>query len=318
MFRAIREIWTGSDPVEFESTFSLDKSVERLQQATRRSAMFATQETAVGKVTQSRVSLARTIPMMQNSFKPIFTGSFERKGGKVMLRGRFTLHWFVKLFLVFWIGIATFIGVVGTLAAMRDSKAAAVPFFTLIMVLFAFGLLRFGAWLSRNDPAWLSAVIRNALDATAATQVTHTATPGTQHSLQKQGRSNLILVASAVMLLVGAMSLVSAVTGIQSYQGNAEGSVVTHFHDVRERYMVASFAVLALVLSFGIFRRSMLAWRLGFVMLAGGWVLQMWSLLSRGDLGKATIPAIVFGAVGAIITVFWGRWWYAQRVHFRD
>src|SRR5215469_11530144 len=97
--------WKGSDPVEFESTYGMAESVERLKAATRRWGYFSvTQEVASGRVTESRVSLQRVIPMVGNSFKPFFVGGFQWRGGKVVLRGRFTLHWSVRVFMGFWLG----------------------------------------------------------------------------------------------------------------------------------------------------------------------------------------------------------------------
>jgi len=40
-------------------------------------------------------------------------------------------------------------------------------------------------------------------------------------------------------------------------------------------------------------------------------------LLTRDDLGNAYMPGILFGVVSVIVVGLWGRWWYAQRVHFR-
>jgi hypothetical protein len=105
MIRWITNWWRGSPPVEFASSFGLSESVERLKAATRRSvfSVLARQE-AVGTVTESRVSLQRVIPMMGNSFKPFYRGRFIEVDGNVILTGRFTMHWLVKVFMTFWFG----------------------------------------------------------------------------------------------------------------------------------------------------------------------------------------------------------------------
>lgn len=317
MFGGIRELWSGSAPVEFESDYSLDKSVERLRAATRRSALFVTSEVAAGTVSESRVSLCRVIPMFQNSFKPFFVGRFERRGGKVVLRGRFVMQGFVRAFFVFWMGMTSLMCVVGTVAALRDSKALPFPMTTAAMLLFGLGLLRLGGWLSRNDPAWLSVAIRTALAAPDRAQPSGT-TPSSVVAPLQAGRPNLILVASAVTLLWGVLGLVSAVTGIQSYQGAGSHAVISHYPDMRERYAAGAFAVLALLLSFGIYRQRLFAWRLGFVFLVGAYALSVLGLLSRDDLGNARIPSLIFCALGVGIMALWARWWYAQRRYFRD
>jgi hypothetical protein len=56
---------------------------------------------AVGTVKSSCVSLQRVIPMVGNSFEPFFRGRFVEKTGKVILVGRFTMHWLVKAFMLF-------------------------------------------------------------------------------------------------------------------------------------------------------------------------------------------------------------------------
>jgi len=50
------------------------------------------------------VSLERAIPFVGNSFKPLFVGKFHRVDGIIMLSGRFTMPWWVKVFMTFWFG----------------------------------------------------------------------------------------------------------------------------------------------------------------------------------------------------------------------
>lgn len=318
MFRWIKEIWTGSDPVEFESSFGLIESVERLKAATRRWGLFTvSQEVASGIVSEHRVSLQRVIPMVGNSFKLFFVGRFELSGDKVVLRGRFTLHWFVKLFMAVWLGFCGLFAVLGIFAALRSPQATPMPFAGLGMLVAGLGIVRLGGWFSRNDPMWLSTVIRNTLSTQAEMASTGQVTDMSRQP-QKGWPPTVILVVSAVLLLGGFMSFVSAVTGIQSYQGHSGGAFVRHYADMRLRYVVAVYGALMLALSLGIYRRRMFAWRMGFVVLIGGGILQTLGLLTSNDLGNARVPAIVFSVFAAVILIIWGRWWYAQRVHFHD
>jgi hypothetical protein len=105
MIRWISDVWRGSAAVEFASSYGLSESVERLKAATRRSVFSGlSKQEAVGAVKESRVSLQRVIPMVGNSFKPFYRGGFIERNGKVILVGRFTMHWVVKVFLAVWFG----------------------------------------------------------------------------------------------------------------------------------------------------------------------------------------------------------------------
>jgi hypothetical protein len=318
MLRWLKEIWTGSDPVEFESRFGLTESVERMKAATRRWTLFAVaQEVASGRVTESRVSLQRVIPMVGNSFKPFFVGRFLLRGGKVVLRGRFTLYWLVKIFMVFWLGFCLLFTAMAVVAAIRSPQAAPIPFAGFAMFLAGLGMMRLGGWFSRNDPAWLSTVIRNALGDQSEVAPISSA-KGMPSQQQNRWPPRFILAVSGVLLLLALMGLASAITGVQSYQGYPGGAVVTHYADMRMRYAVAAYAALMLGLSLGIYRQRVFAWRMGFVALVGGTAFQAFGLLTRGDLGAARTPAIVFWVFGAVITIVWCRWWYAQRVYFHE
>src|SRR5437016_13971963 len=95
----------GSYRAEFESDFDLCESIQRLSAATSRSVFSAwTHQAAVGKVSESRVSLQRVIPFFGNAGKPFFVGEFVVRNGRTILSGRFTLHWSAKVFMSGWFG----------------------------------------------------------------------------------------------------------------------------------------------------------------------------------------------------------------------
>jgi hypothetical protein len=313
-----KEIWTGSDPVEFESAYGMAESVERLKAATCRWALFSvTKEVASGRVTESRVSLQRVIPMVGNSFKPFFVGRFQWRGGKVVLRGRFTLHWFVKALMGFWLGFCVLFTALAVVAAMRSPQAAVMFVAGVAMLAFGVGLIRLGGWFSRKDPVWLSAVIRDAL-AAPTTAFPADQAHGAPAETQTRWPPKVILAVSAVLFLSGLMSLISAIAGVQAYRGHPGGAIVTHYADTWLRYAVGANGVVMLALAMGIYRQHIMAWRMGFVVLIGGGCLQTLAFLTRDDLGNARILAIVFGVLCAVVIAVWGRWWYAQRVHFHD
>lgn len=317
MLQAIRRFWAGSGPVEFESAYGLDESVRRLRDATRRVALFSPTEVAAGTVRETRVSLQRVIPMVGNSFKPFFVGKFERRGDKVVLVGRFTIHIFVKVLMAVWIGVVACITLVGGVAATQSHQAMPMPFVGLGMLLFAVLLICFGAWLSRNDPAWLSEVISRALS--SPTVISDAIAPSFARNDARPKRwARFTTKAAAVLTLLGVMTIMSAITGVQSYRAGPAGSVVTHYHDMTSRYLSGLFGMALLGLAYGIYRRRVLAWRLVFVIIGGAWVSQLAVFFMDGMPPVPTLVLALFGAVSLLVMIVWGRWWYAQRLHFSE
>ena len=158
MIRKIRDLLFA--PAEFESSFGLSESVERLNAATRRSVSSATtRQEAVGTVKESQVSLYCFTPMVGNSFKPFFRGRFVERNGKVILAGRFTMHPYAKTFMTFWFGFAGWLTLLGFLHPRATSK----PWDGVGMIVFAIVLVMAGRWFARDDEAWLSEVTCGAL-----------------------------------------------------------------------------------------------------------------------------------------------------------
>jgi hypothetical protein len=59
MFRWIRDLWVGSEPVEFISAYGLAESVMRLKVATKRWSFFhVSEQAAVGRVSETRLRFA--------------------------------------------------------------------------------------------------------------------------------------------------------------------------------------------------------------------------------------------------------------------
>ncbi len=165
MIRWLANVLYGSVSVEFLSSFSMHESVERLKAATVRSALFSvSKESAVGTVNEKKVSLQRVIPMFRNSFKPFFIGHFVFKNGRVFLVGRFTMLWFVKVFVTFWLGFCVFWTAAATVAV--TTQKALYWWFPLAgfgMFCAGVALVRGCQWLARNDIAWLSLLISGTL-----------------------------------------------------------------------------------------------------------------------------------------------------------
>ena len=159
-----------ADSVCFASRFSRAESVRRLSAASESSFLAAmTKQCAFGTVSTERVRLQRWIPFVGNSWKPIFFGRFEEVDGGTVLVGRFTMSPGVKVFMSIWFGFIGATVVLGILVALGSSLTEWV-FLACSVALFSLGAagVRLGKWLARNDAAWLTAVIEQALESRAA------------------------------------------------------------------------------------------------------------------------------------------------------
>jgi hypothetical protein len=125
------DILYGSRPAEFVSRYSLQESVEKLRAVTARSVFSSlTRQSAVGTVAEHKVRLQRVIPMVRNSFKPFFFGHFEVRNGQTILVGHFTMHWFVKGFMSFWLGFCllwTAMAVFGLVSRLKSNGGSLLP-----------------------------------------------------------------------------------------------------------------------------------------------------------------------------------------------
>ncbi len=155
--------------VEFESAFGLAESVARLKDATRGSVFSnLAHETIVGRVSERRVRLQRTVPTMHNGFKPYFTGRFIERDGRIFLVGRFHRHWLVRVFMTLWFTVSAWIAV--TSAALQWGSThrhwGAVAGGGLMLVA-GLALVGTGAWLSRMDRARIAGAIESTLSGPA-------------------------------------------------------------------------------------------------------------------------------------------------------
>ena len=149
----------------FATELSIEQAVSRLREVTARSALHSLlREKAAGKVTEHRVSLQRAIPFVRNSFKPFFVGRFYAAQGKAELRGVFTMNWFVKVFMSFWFGFCVLWTLLSFVAvAEKPTELWFFPLAGLGMLVAGTALVQVGKWCSRNDRAYLSRVITEAL-----------------------------------------------------------------------------------------------------------------------------------------------------------
>lgn len=319
MIRWLTAVWRGSDPVQFESSFGLTESIERLRAATRRS-MFAAlaQQEAVGTVEASRVSLQRVIPMVRNSFKPFFRGRFLMENDRVILTGRFTLHGVVKVFMAFWFGVTACFTVLTTLMPfVGPGKAWQGPLFGLAMMATGIAVVALCRWFARNDAAWLSNVIDRALHDSPPVQSTQPTNAASNAYLPTRPPV-AVTIASGLLVLSGLGCWSSFIANIQSVHSGVRGLVMTDYSGSLSRYFVLGYGAVAFVVAYGVYRRQMLAWRAGLVFLVVGWLYTVFEFLTMDGLSKNGVMMIFFSVASLVVTIIWCRWWYAQRVHFHD
>lgn len=288
---------------EFESAFPLAESVDRLKAATRRwtfSRSALAHESAVGRVSTQRVALQRVIPMFSNSFNPFFIGQFVERDERVFLVGQFRMLWFVRIFFTFWLAAAAVatlsMAVLSNTSPLRRSHDL---MFGAIMLAAALALFGFGRWLSRNDPAWLSQVIQNALSAEKS-----------DSPAIRRGRFERTQI-------IGAVCLVVALLCWTPFVDHGKVIHVAGPYPALMRAMTAINGAILLFIGYGAFRKQLFAWRLGLAFIALMWLESVLPL--RWDQNFSSTPLvirIVFIIGLLIVTFMWGWWLYAQREYW--
>lgn len=109
MIKKLDTFLFGNIPFSCESKFSLEDSVTRLKENTKRSVFSSFfKQKACGKVSAKKIRLQRVIPFFGNSFKPILIGRFKEENGRVYIEGKFTTFLFSKIFMTIWFSFAIF------------------------------------------------------------------------------------------------------------------------------------------------------------------------------------------------------------------
>ena len=166
VIRWLANLLYGSVPAEFPSAFTMQESVDRLKGSIEYYPGFliAIKEAATGTVSENKVSLSRERPMFRNSFKPFFVGRFEFREGRVVLVGRFTMHFFVKAFMTFWLGFCLYWTAMAAFTiAQREPSYSWVSLGGIGLLGIGVAFVRVAQFLSSDDVTWLSALIARAL-----------------------------------------------------------------------------------------------------------------------------------------------------------
>ncbi len=156
-----------------ESEFSLEDSVIRLKENTKRSVFSSLfKQKAAGKVCASKVSLQRVIPFFGNSFKPILVGKFKEEKGIVYFNGKFTTFLLSKIFMAVWFSFALFWTALAIIqvAETFSNQTDRLPFEAFLFPVFGVAFIGIGVlfiklcWrLSAKDMDYLKKVVIEAL-----------------------------------------------------------------------------------------------------------------------------------------------------------
>ena len=269
MFKWIKTVWRGTEPVEFASSFGIDESVSRLCAVTRRNtflSQFDMNECVAGNVRTDRVALQRITPLFHNSFRLKFIGKFESNYGKAILRGRFVMSLFTRIFMAFWFGMLFLIGVFGCLAlAASPGTSWILPLSCAGMIGLGLAVVRAGLWLSRDDPETLAQVIGKALQVNSYT-TGKTSTP--IKSTPTSRRPFVTRMAATLFALGGVFFIISAISGFQIVQSGAAYFTLAHDTSLVQREIIGLIGLAFAGIAYGFYRRNSITWRLGIGLVA--------------------------------------------------
>jgi hypothetical protein len=155
----------GSEPLEIVFDVPMDIAMERLSSRVNRTYFSQLRsQRMVGYVEADEVAIQRVIPMVQNSFKPVFHGAFEAEENQTSLKGILRFHRIVQVFMTLWfLFVALFF--VQSLIEFTFSDAGDWFALLLSLAMLAGGvfIVILGKWFSRNDKVWLTKAITAAI-----------------------------------------------------------------------------------------------------------------------------------------------------------
>ncbi len=153
----------GSKKIIFNSLYSQEESEERLKNITETSAWECWDKTVViSKIKNNKVRMYRHRENIRNSFDPIFYGTLTTKDNKAILDGKFTLHWYTKIFFTIWFGGVFAAGLLALYIGITERGFKQLfPFFISVIVtgLAGLAIVLFGNGIARDSVDKISEVI---------------------------------------------------------------------------------------------------------------------------------------------------------------
>ena len=112
------------------------------------------------------------------------------------------------------------------------------------------------------------------------------------------------------------MAVCSAISGVSSWHATSGHAAATRFSSWLLRLAIGAYGLWTLGLAFGVYRRKQWAWRQGLAFFgAAGLTSVLQAFMSPNFLHDAAFRVILC-VLSLAVTLYWGWWWYAQRVHF--
>jgi len=94
-----------SQHAQFESQFSLEESITRLQEACCQGTTHAAHFKPQCRITRRRVELQYSSSWIDSSESTRFVGAFEPRSTALILNGRFTIGLFAQTFVAVWLAL---------------------------------------------------------------------------------------------------------------------------------------------------------------------------------------------------------------------
>jgi hypothetical protein len=132
-------------------------------------AFFGSRE-VLGKVTQRSIRLRKRIKG-RNSFQMFLIATMRPEEGGTEISGRISMHPFTRIFMIIWFSMAAILGLLTAIASLFHSSIEGRTISwqgilqPLIMLLFGYGLLRFGLWNRQEEASFLKEFLLRTLAA---------------------------------------------------------------------------------------------------------------------------------------------------------
>lgn len=163
-----------NETINLRSPLPLNECYQRLMESVDNSffSQFGSKPIA-GKISRTSINIRKVI-WYQNSFQMILKASIKEDPNGTTIIGRFGLHSFVKVFMFIWFGFIILFGGISWIVSvgahvlsgtLPEGEAWMGVLITPSLIVAGIGLLKFGKYLSRDEPGFLTDFLIKLLDA---------------------------------------------------------------------------------------------------------------------------------------------------------